>query len=292
MPLPQKTLDVITIGRASVDLYGAQVGGRLEDMASFQKYIGGSPTNMAAGMARLGLAIPLGGTTLFFRRNALETLGGWDAHNVTEDADLGFRMARHGLRTEMLDTTTGEEANCRTWPWVKQRSRWLKGYMVTWLVLMRAPRRLWRELGPLKFIGLQTHFVAGLSQFLLAPLLWSFWLVLLGLPHPLDPVVDRTTMQVAGTMFIAIEALAVATGAIAVSGPAHRHLLPWVPTLHFYWPLGTLAAYKALWELIHDPFYWDKTSHGHAPSATQTSLLPLQGPGVELEPRHESLRDM
>ena len=50
-----KTLDVITIGRSSVDLYGAQVGGRLEDMGSFQKYIGGSPTNMAAGTARLGL---------------------------------------------------------------------------------------------------------------------------------------------------------------------------------------------------------------------------------------------
>ncbi len=50
-----KTLDLITVGRSSVDLYGAQVGGRLEDMASFEKYIGGSPTNMAAGTARLGL---------------------------------------------------------------------------------------------------------------------------------------------------------------------------------------------------------------------------------------------
>ena len=50
-----KTLDLITIGRASVDLYGTQVGGRLEDMGSFQKYIGGSPTNIAAGTARLGL---------------------------------------------------------------------------------------------------------------------------------------------------------------------------------------------------------------------------------------------
>ena len=49
------TLDLITIGRASVDLYGAQVGGRLEDMGSFRKYIGGSPCNIAAGTARLGL---------------------------------------------------------------------------------------------------------------------------------------------------------------------------------------------------------------------------------------------
>ena len=50
-----KTLDLITIGRAGVDLYGAQVGGRLEDMGSFRKYIGGSPTNTAVGGARLGL---------------------------------------------------------------------------------------------------------------------------------------------------------------------------------------------------------------------------------------------
>jgi 5-dehydro-2-deoxygluconokinase len=50
-----KTLDLITIGRSSVDLYGDQIGGRLEDMGSFSKYIGGSPTNIACGTARLGL---------------------------------------------------------------------------------------------------------------------------------------------------------------------------------------------------------------------------------------------
>src|SRR6056297_2364002 len=92
------------------------------------------------GMARLGFAIPLGGTTLYFKRHALEALGGWDAHNVTEDADLGFRLARHGYRTEMVATVTDEEANCRPWAWVKQRSRWLKGYMTTYLVHMRQPR--------------------------------------------------------------------------------------------------------------------------------------------------------
>jgi hypothetical protein len=57
--------------------------------------------------------MPLGGTSLFFRRDALERMGGWDAHNVTEDADLGIRLARHGYRTEMIDSVTEEEANCR-----------------------------------------------------------------------------------------------------------------------------------------------------------------------------------
>lgn len=84
------------------------------------------------GLDRLGLVVPLGGTTLFFRRDALEKLGGWDAHNVTEDADLGIRLARHGYRTELIDTVTREEANCRMIPWIKQRSRWLKGYAMTY----------------------------------------------------------------------------------------------------------------------------------------------------------------
>ena len=92
------------------------------------------------GLARMGFVVPLGGTTLFFRRAALQALGGWDAHNVTEDADLGLRLARHGYRAELIDTVTEEEANCRALPWVKQRSRWLKGYAITWAVHMRDPR--------------------------------------------------------------------------------------------------------------------------------------------------------
>ena len=83
------------------------------------------------GLQRLKFAIPLGGTSLFFRRDILEELGGWDAHNVTEDADLGIRLARHGYRTELLATVTQEEANCHLWPWIRQRSRWLKGYAMT-----------------------------------------------------------------------------------------------------------------------------------------------------------------
>ncbi|MEZ5913011.1 MAG: glycosyltransferase [Paracoccaceae bacterium] len=132
------------------------------------------------GLERLGLAFPLGGTTLFFRREALEALGGWDAHNVTEDADLGIRLARHGYRAEFLDSVTEEEANCRAMPWIRQRSRWLKGYMMTWAVHSRRPLRLWRELGTWKFLGFQVMFLGTISQYLLAPVLWSLWLWPLG----------------------------------------------------------------------------------------------------------------
>jgi len=246
---------------------------------------------MLPGMARLGLAIPLGGTTLYFRRNVLESIGGWDAHNVTEDADLGFRLARHGYRTEMVNTVTEEEANCRPWPWIKQRSRWLKGYMTTYLVHMRKPRLLYQQLGPWKFWGFQAHFVSALSQFLLAPFLWSFWLVLLGLPHPLDPVLGRATLIAIGSLFLMVEALNITVHVIAVSGRKHRHLMAWAPSMHFYAPLGAIAAYKALYELVLKPFYWDKTAHGLSIAAggTRTSGGGFDLAGVKLEPSHEGL---
>ena len=246
---------------------------------------------MLPGMARLGFAIPLGGTTLYFRRDVLEELGGWDAHNVTEDADLGFRLARHGYRTEMIDTVTEEEANCRPWPWIKQRSRWLKGYMTTYLVHMRKPRLLYRQLGAWKFLGFQAHFLTALSQFILAPFLWSFWLVLLGFWHPLEAVVPRSALVTLGSLFLTVEVLNIVIHLTAVSGRKHKHLLAWAPTMHFYSPLGTIAAYKALYEIILKPFFWDKTKHGLSLAAVQPPPL-VQGPdfsGIELESRHESL---
>ncbi|PQO23552.1 glycosyl transferase [Rhodobacteraceae bacterium WD3A24] len=214
------------------------------------------------GLARLGLVVPLGGTTLFFRRAAVETLGGWDAHNVTEDADLGLRLARHGYRTELLRTVTREEANCRVIPWIKQRSRWLKGYAMTYAVHMRAPRLLWRQLGWRRFAGVQILFLGTLSQFVLAPVLWSFWLVLVGLWHPLAAVLPTGGFIALGALFFLSEMLNIAVNMAAVSGHRHRFLMPWVPTLHFYFPLAALAAYKGLWELVARPFYWDKTAHG------------------------------
>ncbi|MCL4188262.1 MAG: glycosyltransferase [Rhodobacteraceae bacterium] len=213
------------------------------------------------GIARLGLAVPLGGTTVFFRRAALEAVGGWDAHNVTEDADLGIRLARRGYRTELVATVTEEEANCRLWPWVRQRSRWIKGYAATWAVHMRDPRRLWRDLGPRAFIGFQVHFLCALSQFLLAPLLWSTALLAAGLPHPLPQGLPGVPLVPLWCLFVAAEMLNLA---VALCGlPArHRSLAPWALTLPAYYVLATIAAWKAIADLLLRPFHWDKTAHG------------------------------
>ncbi len=225
------------------------------------------------GMQRLGLAVPLGGTTLFFRRDILEQLGGWDAHNVTEDADLGIRLARHGYYTQLLDTVTQEEANCHVLPWIKQRSRWLKGYAVTWLVNMRAPRAMWRQLGPWRFAGVQVLFLGTLVQFLLAPLLWSFWLMLLGTGHPLQTMLPDGVLPTFAALFLLAEATTVTVGALALRARHHAGLWQWLPALHLYFPLAVVAVYKALWELVRTPFYWDKTAHGHYGAALDAVVV-------------------
>lgn len=214
------------------------------------------------GIEKLGFAIPLGGTTLFLRREAIEKVGGWDAHNVTEDADLGIRLARHGYRSELIGTVTEEEANTRPWSWVRQRSRWIKGYAMTWAVHMRNPRQLWKELGPRKFWGVQLLFGGSLLQGILAPVLWSYWLLFFGLPHPLTGLLSPLTAAILSVLFLASYAINLTVMLVATSGKKHRHLMPWAPTTDFYFPLATIASVKALSEMVAKPFYWDKTSHG------------------------------
>lgn len=215
------------------------------------------------GIERLGLPLPLGGTSLFLRRETLRSLGGWDAHNVTEDADLGIRLARHGFKTRMVNSVTQEEANCRAIPWVRQRSRWIKGYLMTWLVHMRAPRTLWRQLGPRGFLGFQIVFLGALSQVLLVPVLWSLWTIPLGLGHPLAQVIPPQGLTTLALLFMLVEVVGFVLNLIALRRSGQRVSALWIPTLHAYFPLGTLAALKAVAETLTIPFYWDKTRHGH-----------------------------
>ena len=219
------------------------------------------------GLDRLGLPIPLGGTTLFFRRAALEALGAWDAHNVTEDADLGMRLYRHGYRTELIDSVTYEEANCHAIPWIKQRSRWIKGYMMTWRVHMRDPVRLWRQLGPRGFFSFQILFLGSLTEALLAPLLLSFWAVTLGVPHPVADLLGSTALHGMTALFLLCETLNLSISILAIRRTRHRINPVWVLALRLYHPLAGLAAYKALWEMLWRPFYWDKTGHGKRTAA-------------------------
>jgi len=215
------------------------------------------------GLVRLGLPVPLGGTTLFLRRNAVMDVGAWDAHNVTEDADLGLRLARRGWQTGMLPSVTMEEANCRPLPWIKQRSRWTKGYLMTWLVHMRAPLALLRDLGPRRFVAVQALILGSLMQGIATPVLWSLWLVALGLPHPVLELVDRETLLRLTPLLLVVNVLDFALAAIAMRRAGHAVPWPWLPLLKPYALLTSFAAAKALFEAVTRPFHWDKTKHGH-----------------------------
>lgn len=214
------------------------------------------------GLARAGFAIPLGGTGLFFRRAALEAAGRWDAHNVTEDADLGIRLARLGWRADIVDSTVHEEANCRALPWIRQRARWQKGYGLTYAVHMRTPRALWRDLGARRFLGFQILFLGSLSLALCAPLLWSFWLVPMGLPHPVADALSPPFLIGLIAVFLFGEAVNITVAILGAVRTNQRRLIPWIPSFLLYAPLASLSAFRAMTDLIFRPFFWDKTVHG------------------------------
>lgn len=214
------------------------------------------------GMQRLGLPLPLGGTSVFMRRNVLDKLGGWDAHNVTEDADLGMRLARFGYICEMVDSTTWEEANKVPVGWMKQRSRWIKGFIITWLTQMRHPRALLNDLGLAGFIGLQIVLLGAATAFLLAPVFWAMWLGVFGYEWGFLGLMPAWFWQAAFIGLLAGEGIMMIIAALALHKKRTYGLLPFLLTMPFYWPLGTIAAYKALYEIFFAPFYWDKTAHG------------------------------
>ena len=136
---------------------------------------------------------------------------------------------------------------------------------MTWAVHMRDPLRLLGELGLMRFLGVQVLLLGTLSQFLLAPLLWSFWLVVFGLPHPVADALPWAAVVGLGTLFFFTEVATLLTAAAAVARPKHRWLIKWVPLMHLYYPLAAVASWKGFAELLCRPFYWDKTAHGRSP---------------------------
>ena len=216
------------------------------------------------GLSKLGMPVPLGGTSLFLKRQAIEAMHGWDAHNVTEDADLGIRLNRAGYRTEIISSVTGEEANCYPWRWIRQRSRWIKGYMVTYWAHMRNPLALRRDLGTKAFIGFQVIFLGTILYFLTAPILWSFLLTFVGIIHPFFAFVPEGLATATALCFLGVELLGMTIFAIANHRADRNFLTPWIPTMSIYYLLIIPAGLKALWEFFRAPVFWDKTDHGHS----------------------------
>ena len=161
----------------------------------------------------------------------------------------------------MINSTTLEEANFRVWPWIKQRSRWLKGYAITWASHMRNPAQLFRDLGPRGFLGFQVLFLGAISSYLSIPLFWIAWGATFGLGLS---IWSALPFWLVSSFFVsmAIGSTIMITIAVLAARDLDRNLIKWVPALFLYWPLGAIAAYRAIGELFTKPFYWHKTAHG------------------------------
>lgn len=219
---------------------------------------------MLPGLDRLGLPIPLGGTSNHFRTDMLRELGAWDPYNVTEDADLGIRIAANRYTVGVMSATTFEEANKHVGNWIRQRSRWIKGYMQTWLVHNRHPLRLIRAVGLKGWLGFQLLVGGTVWVFLANPIMWAFFIVwLLADPAWLDRLFFDWVQIIALISLVLGNGIAIGLNILAVLGRrGNRHLVAFALSNPLYWTLHSIAAYKALWQLIRRPFYWEKTTHG------------------------------
>ncbi|MDQ2905125.1 MAG: glycosyltransferase [Ktedonobacteraceae bacterium] len=230
------------------------------------------------GLQQAGLSIPLGGTSNHFPTRILRALGGWDAFNVTEDCDLGLRLARYRLDTVVLNSTTYEEANSRPKNWIRQRSRWIKGYMQTYLVSMRHPFRYLRPGHMREFISLQL-VIGGKTAFLfLNPMLWLLFLLYIIFrpfveapyqslfPKPL--LYASTFTLVFGNFFYIYIYL------LACLRRRQYRLIKWTLLVPVYWVMMSIAACMGGFQLIVKPHYWEKTEHGLHLGKKQAQPLP------------------
>lgn len=215
------------------------------------------------GLMRSSAPIPLGGTSNHFRRNVLIDIGAWDPYNVTEDADLGVRIAARGYVTAVIDSTTLEEANPDPINWIRQRSRWYKGYLQSWLVHARRPIQLWRKIGPVSFARF-TLILAGTP--IIACLNLLFWFTTLtwifGQPMLIERIFPAAVYFPALLALVLGNAATVYMNLIACRENGRPDLLLACLLSPAYWLLMAVASTKGCWQLLRNPSYWEKTFHG------------------------------
>jgi len=206
--------------------------------------------------------IPLGGTSNHIRLDRLIEVGGWDPYNVTEDADLGIRLHQAGYRTTMMDSTTFEEANVAVGNWVRQRSRWIKGYLQTWLVYMRNPARMLRNVGFKGFTSFQL-LIGGTFIFLINPIFW-FLTTLFALSQAgfIQELFPGWVYYLAAAQLFLGNFVFMYLGLAAAVRRGDDALAPYALFFPFYWGLMSVAAWRGFFQLITNPFFWEKTEHG------------------------------
>ncbi|WP_421694164.1 glycosyltransferase family 2 protein [Aestuariivirga sp.] len=216
-------------------------------------------------LANHRLPLPLGGTSNHFRADVLRTVGAWDPFNVTEDADLGLRLARLGYSTSVLDSLTYEEANTRFLNWMRQRARWLKGFLMTWLVHMREPLTFMRDVGPAGFWAAQALTIGVFVSALVHPICMAATIILYIAFPVLPQGAGLALLLLAGVNLFVLLAGYCTGFMLTRRALRQRGIFHWTGTLAampLYWMLMSAAAWMALWQFITRPFHWNKTEHG------------------------------
>ena len=215
------------------------------------------------GLDAADAPIPLGGTSNHFITEKLIELGAWDPYNVTEDADLGIRLHKEGYKTAIIDSTTFEEANSDLYNWIRQRSRWVKGYMQTWLVHMRHPVALYRQIGWRSWWSFQFIIGGTFLSFLLNPIYWGLTTLWVMTQAHIIQQVFPSFVYYAGAMGLFLGNFVFTY--INVAGcirRGHHDLVKYALLSPIYWALMSVAAWKGFAQLLYRPHYWEKTVHG------------------------------
>lgn len=229
---------------------------------------------MLPGLDTLDIPIPLGGTSNHFKMDALLELGAWDPFNVTEDADLGVRAYAKGYKVAIVNSTTYEEANNEPINWIRQRSRWIKGYMQTYLVHMRNPIRLIRQIGIRGFLGFNFFVGATPLTFLVYPIL-----LIIFLAYVIFNISSIKILFPDWVLFVCIfnlmvgNILMIYVNMMAVFKRRFYELILFAIANPIYWLLHSAAAYMGLYQLVVKPFYWEKTNHGLSKVNSATNVI-------------------
>ncbi len=215
------------------------------------------------GLAALRTVIPLGGTSNHFNTQVLQKLLGWDAYNVTEDCDLGVRLARAGYETRMVATTTWEEACCDPRFWIRQRTRWQKGYIQTYLVHMRRPLTLLRELGMRNFLHFNLLVGGSIFSSLINPFFWLMavvWFVFR--PAGVEALFPGWVFAMSAFCLFAGNFIFVYINLLGCYRRNYDSLM-WANLLTpFYWAMMSISGWRAFLQFFSNPFHWEKTRHG------------------------------
>lgn len=245
-------------------------------------------------LSRLGLPFPLGGTSNHFKADVLKAIGAWDAHNVTEDADLGLRLAQFDYTSGLIAPATHETPPSLSRTWIPQRTRWIKGYLQTLLVHTRLNTRF----KPRVWLGLV--FGVALSAF--AALAYAPFCAMMLMSLVMQALQAAGNPDAVMPAPSAPDLILFATGTVSAFTSLHvgarragtAFSILDMLSAPLYWCMQSVAAFFAVYKLIREPFYWDKTDHApvHNPLAGEGAFAYAKGDDHSLfppNPAHDSL---